>query len=350
LKIVVWWRLQIWLKNVPHTGLVSNKKDQNWVKQEEDKFIFPGGGTQFKTGALHYIEFIQEMVPSIAWGKHTRVVLDVGCGVASFGGYLFDKDVITMSFAPKDEHEAQVQFALERGIPAFSAVMGTQRLVFPSNAFDAVHCASCRVSWHAEGGILLVELNRVLRPGGFFIWSATPVYSSSDEDKKIWTDTLTIVQRLSWSLLVKRQDPQTGVGVVVFQKPEDNELYDLREVLEPPYCEEDDKPDAAWYVPMKACIHRIPTGEGARSKWPREWPLRVEFAPSWLTGSKKGIYGSPAVQDYESDTAHWMHVIQKSYLEGVGLNWSTIRNVMDMKAGYGGYILSYASHFLSLLS
>lgn len=56
------------------------------------------------------------------------------------------------------------------------------------------------------------------------------------------------------------------------------------------------------------------------------------------------------MQDYESDTAHWKHVIQKSYLEGVGLNWSTIRNVMDMKAGYGGYILSYASHFLSPFS
>jgi len=40
---------------------VSYKKDQNWVKQEEDKFIFPGGGTQFKSGALHYIEFIQEV-------------------------------------------------------------------------------------------------------------------------------------------------------------------------------------------------------------------------------------------------------------------------------------------------
>jgi hypothetical protein len=37
------------------------------------------------------------------------------------------------------------------------------------------------------GGLSLVELNRVLRPGGFFIWSATPVYSSTDEDKKIWT-------------------------------------------------------------------------------------------------------------------------------------------------------------------
>lgn len=92
-----------------------------------------------------------QSVPGIAWGKHTRVILDVGCGVASFGGYLFDRDVLTMSFAPKDEHEAQVQFALERGIPAISAVMGSQRLPFPSRVFDIVHCARCRVPWHAEG-------------------------------------------------------------------------------------------------------------------------------------------------------------------------------------------------------
>lgn len=92
-----------------------------------------------------------QSVPAIAWGKRTRVILDVGCGVASFGGYLFERDVLTMSFAPKDEHEAQVQFALERGIPAISAVMGSQRLPFPSRVFDIVHCARCRVPWHAEG-------------------------------------------------------------------------------------------------------------------------------------------------------------------------------------------------------
>ncbi|RWV99302.1 hypothetical protein GW17_00037797 [Ensete ventricosum] len=90
-------------------------------------------------------------VPDIAWGQNSRVVLDVGCGVASFGGYLFDRDVLTMSFAPKDEHEAQVQFALERGIPAFSAVMGTKRLPFPGIVFDVIHCARCRVPWHIEG-------------------------------------------------------------------------------------------------------------------------------------------------------------------------------------------------------
>jgi hypothetical protein len=98
-----------------------------------------------------------QAVPKIKWGKHTRVILDVGCGVASFGGYNFERDVLTMSFAPKDEHEAQVQFALERGIPAISAVMGSQRLPFPSRVFDLIHCARCRVPWHAEGHNLFIS-------------------------------------------------------------------------------------------------------------------------------------------------------------------------------------------------
>lgn len=97
-----------------------------------------------------------QTLPDIAWGKRTHVILDVGCGVASFGGYLFERDVLAMSFAPKDEHEAQVQFALERGIPAISAVMGTTRLPFPSKVFDVVHCARCRVPWHIEGDFSLV--------------------------------------------------------------------------------------------------------------------------------------------------------------------------------------------------
>lgn len=92
-----------------------------------------------------------QILPIIEWGRRTRVILDVGCGVASFGGYLLDKNVITLSFAPKDEHEAQIQFALERGIPAFLSVIGTKRLTFPDNVFDLIHCARCRVHWDANG-------------------------------------------------------------------------------------------------------------------------------------------------------------------------------------------------------
>lgn len=107
----------------------------------------------FVSQVINYDSFLgsHQILPSIEWGKHTRVILDVGCGVASFGGYLVEKGVLTMSFAPKDEHEAQIQFALERGIPALLSVIGTQKLTFPDNVYDAVHCARCRVHWDADG-------------------------------------------------------------------------------------------------------------------------------------------------------------------------------------------------------
>jgi len=91
------------------------------------------------------------MVPEIAFGHHTRVVLDVGCGVASFGAYLLSRDVITMSVAPKDVHENQIQFALERGVPAMVAAFATRRLLYPSQAFDLIHCSRCRINWTRDG-------------------------------------------------------------------------------------------------------------------------------------------------------------------------------------------------------
>lgn len=36
------------------------------------------------------------------------------------------------------------------------------------------------------GGMLLLELNRLLRPGGYFVWCATPVYQKIEEDAHIW--------------------------------------------------------------------------------------------------------------------------------------------------------------------
>lgn len=53
--------MQIWYYNVPHTKLAEVKGHQNWVKVTGEYLTFPGGGTQFKHGALHYIDFIQEV-------------------------------------------------------------------------------------------------------------------------------------------------------------------------------------------------------------------------------------------------------------------------------------------------
>ncbi|XP_048431802.1 probable methyltransferase PMT26 [Pyrus x bretschneideri] len=331
-------REKIWYYNVPHAKLAQVKGHQNWVKVTGEYLTFPGGGTQFKRGALHYIDFILESVPDIAWGKRSRVVLDVGCGVASFGGFLFDRDVLAMSLAPKDEHEAQVQFALERGIPAISAVMGTKRLPFPGKVFDVVHCARCRVPWHIEGGKLLLELNRVLRPGGFFVWSATPIYQKLAEDVEIWKAMKELTKAICWELLSISKDTINGVGIAIYKKPTSNECYEKRSQNEPPICTTSDEPNAAWNVPLQACMHKVPVDATERgSEWPEQWPSRLDKPPYWLLSSQVGVYGKPAPEDFTADNEHWKRVVTKSYLNGMGINWTSVRNVMDMRAVYGGF-------------
>lgn len=73
------------------------------------------------------------------------------CQVASWGAYLWSRNVVAMSFAPRDSHEAQVQFALERGVPAVIGVLGTIKLPYPSRAFDMAHCSRCLIPWGANG-------------------------------------------------------------------------------------------------------------------------------------------------------------------------------------------------------
>lgn len=58
---------------------------------------------------------------------------------------------MTISFAPRDTHEAQVQFALERGVPAMIGVMASQRMPYPARAFDMAHCSRCLIPWFKYG-------------------------------------------------------------------------------------------------------------------------------------------------------------------------------------------------------
>lgn len=64
-----------------------------------------------------------------------------------------------MSFAPRDSHEAQVQFALERGVPAVIGVLGTIQMPYPSGAFDMAHCSRCLIPWGVNGENLNLYLH-----------------------------------------------------------------------------------------------------------------------------------------------------------------------------------------------
>ncbi|EAY98391.1 hypothetical protein OsI_20304 [Oryza sativa Indica Group] len=270
-------RDMIWYNNVPHPKLVEYKKDQNWVTKSGDYLVFPGGGTQFKTGVTRYIQFIEQIMPTIQWGTHTKTVLDVGCGVASFGGYLLDRNVITMSFAPKDEHEAQIQFALERGIPAFLAVIGTQKLPFPDEAFDVVHCARCRVENHC--------------------WSLTEF--SGLEDITFGLQPLSTVK--------KKEIKMTGMQWLNLPNQSVGEQ---------------------WYAPLDTCI----SSSIEKSSWPLPWPERLNARYLNVPDDS-----SSTDEKFDVDTKYWKHAISEIYYNDFPVNWSSTRNVMDMNAGYGGF-------------
>lgn len=65
---------------MPYEWINSVKANQNWLKKQGEKFIFPGGGTMFPNGVGEYIDHMEELIPGMKEGT-VRTALDTGCGV-----------------------------------------------------------------------------------------------------------------------------------------------------------------------------------------------------------------------------------------------------------------------------
>ncbi|KAL5991755.1 hypothetical protein ACLOJK_012666 [Asimina triloba] len=290
-------RDEVWYSNVPHPRLVEDKGGQNWISIDNDKFKFPGGGTQFIHGADQYLDQISEMVPDIEFGRHTRVILDVGCGVASFGAFLLSRNVTTLSIAPKDVHENQIQFALERGVPAMVSAFATHRLL-------------------------------MLRAGGYFAWAAQPVYKHEELQQEVWKEMENLTARICWELVKKEG------YIAIWQKPLNNTCYLSRgSGAQPPLCHADDDPDHVWYVDLKPCITRLPeNGYGTNVT---TWPARLHHPPHRLQTVEMDAYTAKK-EHFEAEWKYWKDVIE-SFIRAFHWKEMPLRNVMDMRAGFGGF-------------
>ncbi|GAB2219006.1 hypothetical protein Droror1_Dr00006631 [Drosera rotundifolia] len=315
-------KLKILHKNVAHPKLAAYAKTQSWILEAEEFLLFPQNQSKSNGGVAQYLDSIEEMVPDIEWGKNVHVVLDIGCTDSAFAAFLLEKDVLTLTLGLKDDLVDLTQIALERGFPAVVTPLAARRLPYPSGVFDAIHCGECNINWHANGGKLLLEMNRILRPGGYFLLSSKHNIIEKEEAMTAFTASI------CWNVLADKTNEDSEVGVKIYQKPEFNDIYELRRKKNPPMCMEKENPDAAWYVPIRSCLHPIPAAlEQHGTEWPAEWPKRLESYPDWLVDKEK----------VRQDTEHWKAVVEKSYLTGMGIDWANIRNVMDMKAIYGGF-------------
>jgi len=338
-KIPIRWpksKDECWYRNVPYEWINNQKSNQHWLRKEGEKFLFPGGGTMFPNGVGEYVDHMEELIPGMKDGT-VRTALDTGCGVASWGGDLLDRGIITLSLAPRDNHEAQVQFALERGIPAILGIISTQRLPYPSNAFDMAHCSRCLIPWTEFGGAYLMEIDRVLRPGGFWVLSGPPVnyenrwhgWNTTIEEQKADYDALQgLLNKMCYKLYNKKDD------IAVWQKSLDSGCYASREkTVYPPECDDSIEPDAAWYVPMRSCIVKPnpnfkQLGVGQTPKWPQ----RLKVAPERVRTFSGGSDGA-----FKKDTTQWVSRVNHYKTIVPDLGTDKIRNVMDMNTLYGGF-------------
>ncbi|KAL2547961.1 putative methyltransferase PMT20 [Forsythia ovata] len=330
-------RDECWYRNVPYDWINKQKSNQHWLRKEGDKFLFPGGGTTFPNGVGPYVDLMQDLISGMKDGT-IRTAIDTGCGVASWGGYLLDRGILTVSLAPRDNHEAQVQFALERGIPAILGIISTQRLPFPSNSFDMAHCSRCLIPWTEFGGIYLLEIHRILRPGGFWALSGPPV-----NYKRRWRGWNTTIEEQK-SNYEKLQDLLTSMcfklynqkgDIAVWQKLSDNSCYKKLETpdIYPLKCDDGTEPDSAWYTPLRPCVV-VPNPKLKRvalESLPK-WPQRLHTTPERVADVRGGSAGA-----FKNDDSKWKLRVKhyKKLLPDIGTD--KIRNVVDLNTMYGGF-------------
>ncbi|RYR64871.1 hypothetical protein Ahy_A03g010900 isoform B [Arachis hypogaea] len=308
--------------NAPYKSLTVEKAIQNWIQYEGNVFRFPGGGTQFPQGADKYIDQLASVIP-IANGT-VRTALDTGCGVASWGAYLWSRNVIAMSFAPRDSHEAQVQFALERGVPAVIGVLGTIKLPYPSRAFDMAHCSRCLIPWGANGGIYMMEVDRVLRPGGYWVLSGPPInyrvnYKAWQRPKEDLEDEQNKIEEIAKKLCwVKRSE---RAEIAVWQKTMDSESCRRKqEDAGVNFCESSDADDVQ---------------ENGGLRYPKLYAIPPRIA--------SGLVPGVSSETYQDDNQKWKKHVNAYKKINRLLDTGRYRNIMDMNAGLGSFAAAIQS-------
>ncbi|OVA18893.1 putative S-adenosyl-L-methionine-dependent methyltransferase [Macleaya cordata] len=326
----------IWSGNVKITKdqfLSSGSMTKRLMLLEENQIAFHSEDGMNIDGVKDYSRQVAEMIGLGSdsefhqAGVHT--VLDIGCGFGSFGAHLLSLNLMTVCIAAYEVFGSQVQLSLERGLPAMIGDFISKQLPYPSLSFDMVHCAQCGITWDEKDGAFLIEVDRLLKPGGYFVLTSPtskPQGGSLNVKKgTVFTPLEEFTQKICWSLLAQQDE------TFVWQKTAEVHCYASRKQGGVPSLCKADYDAQSYYQPLRSCI------SGTTSK-------------RWIPIQNRSAGILP--EDFLEDSEVWRSALKNYWSLLTPLIFSDhpkrpgdedplppfnmLRNVMDMNAHYGG--------------
>ncbi|PKA60517.1 putative pectin methyltransferase QUA2 [Apostasia shenzhenica] len=336
----------IWKENVKITGQEFSSGSLTKRMMVEEEQISFHSGSFMVDGVEDYSHQIAEMIGlrnDLNFNEAgIRTVLDIGCGFGSFGAHLFSKHLITMCIADYEVSGSQVQLTLERGLPAMISSFTSKQLPYPYLSFDMIHCARCGINWENKDGIFLVEVDRLLRPGGYFIWtSLTNTHRAlrNKDNQKIWTLIHDFAENLCWDMLSQQDE------TIIWKKTSKKKCYSSRKAG-PPVCGKSHDIESPYYQPVNPCIVGTRSQRWIPIEQQSPWPSRSN--PNSTELSNHGVHP----EDFAEDSLKWNLAVRNYWSllsplifsdhpkrpgdEDPSPPYNMLRNILDMNAQFGG--------------
>ncbi|XP_071715356.1 probable methyltransferase PMT5 [Rutidosis leptorrhynchoides] len=332
----------IWNENVKITKdqfLSSGSMTKRLMLMEENQISFHSDDGLMFDGVKDYSHQVAEMIglgSDIEFHQAgVRTVLDIGCGFGSFGAHLLSLKLMTVCMAAYEQTGSQVQISLERGLPAIIGNFNSRQLPFPSLSYGMVHCAECGILWDDKDGLLLIEADRILKPGGYFV-----LHGSSLSTKKgsMASPIEEFARKICWTFIAQQEE------TFIWQKTIDAQCYSssVQGAISP--CREERDDFQSYYQPLAHCV-----GGTTSKRWV---PIQNMSSSSQITPAELEIYGIQQDELYEDFVSslsalrnYWSlltPLIFSDHPKRPGDEdplppYNMVRNVMDMNARYGGF-------------
>ncbi|KAK6130735.1 hypothetical protein DH2020_035523 [Rehmannia glutinosa] len=308
----------IWFANVNITAqevLSSGSLTKRMMMLDEDQISFRSVSSTFD------VEDYSHQIAGIIGLRNVsyftqagvRTILDIECGYGSFGAHLSSNQLLTMCLANYEASGSQVQLTLERGLPAMIGSFTSKQLPYPSLSFDMIHCARCHIEWDKKDGIFLIEVDRLLRPGGYFVWT-DPVINSqrslrNKDNLKKWNTVRLFTESLCWEMLPQQDE------TVVWKKTSKRKCYSTRKSGSPYLCNKGHDNESPYYRPLPSCIGGTQSRRWVPIEERRKWPSQAK-----LNSAELEIHGIQVLNIYDcffsilADLSRMLSYVRVHYL------------------------------------